>query len=138
MQAHGWSRSTLIRYALLQLPGIGLAGCVVWILHVLFGLSLMLCWIGMGLWVLKDVVLFFFVWPAYQSGQEDGPHTLIGLHGVSREALHPEGYIRLYGVLWRAKSVGGVPIPPATRVLVVARQGLTLIVRPLARDYQKQ
>jgi len=73
MQAHGWSRSTLIRYALLQLPGIGLAGCVVWILHVLFGLSLMLCWIGMGLWVLKDVVLFFF---GYSSCPDVCPTTL--------------------------------------------------------------
>ncbi len=134
MHTHGWRRSTLIKYALFQLPGIGLAGCAIWILHVLFGLSLMLCWIGMGLWVLKDMTLFFFVWPAYQNGQDDGPYALIGLHGESREALNPVGYIRLCGVLWRAKSAEGIPIPPATRVLVVARQGLTLIVRPLARD----
>lgn len=138
MHAHGWRRSTLIRYALFQIPGIGLAGCAFWLLHALFGVRPMLCWTGMVLWVLKDMVLFFFVWPAYQSDQDDGPHALVGLHGVSREALHPEGYIRLCGVLWRARSAEDVPIPPATRVLVVARQGLTLIVRPLARDYQKQ
>jgi membrane protein implicated in regulation of membrane protease activity len=134
MHPQGWHCSTLIKYALFQLPEIGLAGYAVWTLHVLFGLSPMLCWIGMGLWMLKDVVLFFFVWPAYQNGQDDGPHALIGQQGESREALNPEGYIRLCGVLWQAKSAEGIPIQPATRVQVVARQGLTLIVRPLARD----
>lgn len=134
MHSHGWHRTTLIRYALFQLPGIGLAGYTFWILHVLLGLSPILCWIGTGLWVLKDVALFFFVWPAYQSDQDEGPYALVGLHGESREALNPEGYIRLRGVLWRAKSADGIPIQPASRVLVVARQGLTLIVRPLVRD----
>lgn len=133
MNKQGWNKKTLMRYALLQIPGILLAGMTLWFLHNFFGISHRLARFLFLLWLAKDALMFFFVWPAYQVNEGDGWYSLVGLQGVTRDALRPEhaeGYIRIQGVLWKARLDNGHrPIKPGTKVVVVGRQGIKLTVR---------
>ncbi|WP_146164737.1 NfeD family protein [Desulfonatronum sp. SC1] len=125
-----WSRKTLLRYALFQVPGIILVGVVLWVLHALLGVSTRIAWTLLLLWLAKDALMFFFVWPAYQGSEGDGWYSLIGLRGEVRRPLRPEGYIRIRGVLWKAKAEDETAeILPGTQVDVVGRDGIQLIVR---------
>ena len=126
-----WTRKTLLRYAVLQIPGIILAGFVLWGLHAGLGVSGRTAWGLFLLWLAKDALLFFFVWPAYQGSEGDGWYSLIGLRGEVCRPLRPEGYIRIRGVLWKARAEDETQeIPPETKVDVVGRDGIQLIVRP--------
>ncbi|SDB60005.1 NfeD-like C-terminal, partner-binding [Desulfonatronum thiosulfatophilum] len=127
-----WDRTTVLRYALMQIPGVALVGAGLWFLHSVLGLSERSAWMLMLLWLAKDTLMFFFVWPAYQANVGDGWYSLVGLRGEVRGEMHPEGYIRIGGVLWKAKADPKTcPIPPGTVIEVVGREGIKLIVRPL-------
>ena len=126
-----WTKKTLFRYALFQIPGIILAGLAAWGMHGLLGFSARTAWALLLLWLVKDALMFVFVWPAYQGSEGDGWYSLVGLQGEVRRPLHPEGYIRIRGVLWKAKTdVDALPVPTGTKVDVVGREGIQLIVRP--------
>ena len=61
-----------------------------------------------------------------------GPEGLVGLEGVSRDALSADaaGYVLVRGELWRARS--RTPVSPETSVRVLQVNGLTLDVEPVA------
>src|SRR5439155_83055 len=56
-----------------------------------------------------------------------GAAGLIGLTGVARSPLDPEGQVRVLGELWRARADPG-PVAEGETVRVVAVEGLTLKV----------
>ncbi len=56
-----------------------------------------------------------------------GAAGLIGLMGVARSPLDPEGQVRVLGELWRARADAG-PVAEGETVRVVAVEGLTLKV----------
>lgn len=129
--ASSWSKKTLLRYALFQIPGIILVVVVLWVLHALLGISARTAGTLLLLWLAKDALMFFFVWPAYQGSEGDGWYSLIGMRGEVRRPLRPDGYIRIRGVLWKARAEDDTAeIPPGTQVDVVGRDGIQLIVRP--------
>lgn len=57
-----------------------------------------------------------------------GLTNMVGLKGQTMTRLAPEGYVRIQGELWEARSEEGV-IPNRTKVVVVSQTGLKLIVR---------
>ena len=57
-----------------------------------------------------------------------GATTMTGTRGKAATRLAPEGYIKIEGELWEARSESGI-IPVGTEILVVSQQGLKLIVR---------
>ncbi len=57
------------------------------------------------------------------------PERLIGQIGEARTAIHHEGSVYVDGELWSARSA--IPIPAGTRVRVINREGLILVVEPL-------
>lgn len=69
-------------------------------------------------------------------------HVARGVHGglVGHEAvtldhvggLEARGHVRFVGERWLAHSVGDVPIGVGERVLIVAVEGTTLLVRPMS------
>ena len=126
-----WNKTTRLRSAVFQIPGIVLVGFVLWGLHAWLGVSGRTAWALFVLWLAKDALMFFYVWPAYQVGEGDGWYSLIGLRGEVRRPLRPEGYIRIRGVLWKARTEDETTeILPGTLVDVVGRDGIQLIVRP--------
>jgi len=90
-------------------------------------------WSFLVLWVGKDVLLFPLVWKAYDITPEGVPDGMESERGLTRDCLAPTGYILVRGELWRAElEPGREPLGAGSEVVVIRRQGLTLLVRPEA------
>ncbi|MDJ0984634.1 MAG: NfeD family protein [Desulfobacterales bacterium] len=123
-------RSVYIRYILLNLPGLAAVILVLIIIRYWVDLSV---WLSVGIvafWIIKDVLLFPFVWRSYDSERPGRSRSMIGQRGVARERLAPSGYVQVHGELWRAKKMGeGPPIEAGQPVQIVRMEGLTLYVK---------
>lgn len=121
--------TTLMKYALLQIPGwalmaLVLLGVVNW--NVLSPWAAGSLFVG---WVVKDFLLYPFVRSAYESKVKTGSEQLIGAQGIAHEQLAPQGYIQVQGELWHATAEPKTAlIAPGTLVRVRAAHGLTLVV----------
>jgi len=131
MKEAGWTVRVLVRYILLQIPGTALLVLILIQLRNWFDLP---AWSVCGLVaisVAKDVILFPFVWRAYDWDRQSETHSMVSRRGIAKERLAPSGYIRIRGELWKAKVMGGgPPIEKGEAVWVEEIQGLTLLVRP--------
>ena len=126
----GWSRRAVITYILLQLPGVLLVGLALLVIHAQLNLPEWAGWLIFALWVAKDVTLFFFLWPAYDHQSRDA-FSLTGQKAVVTTSIQSRGRVRLHGQTWQARPESpSPPLPAGTRVEVVDREGLVLIVRP--------
>jgi len=84
-------------------------------------------WTFTSLWIIKDFILFPFVWRAYETGI---PNTIIGSKGTAVDRLSPSGYVRINSELWRAKVIkSDSAIEKDEIVTVKGLVGLTLIVQ---------
>ncbi|MFQ5803158.1 MAG: NfeD family protein [Candidatus Methylomirabilales bacterium] len=121
----------LTKYLLIQIPGWILVGLVLSLIRGWVDLPL---WAAIGLfllWVIKDLVMFPFVRPAFEAGAKTGVDRLIGVQGIAEQRLAPSGYIRVGGELWRAEALEtDEPIPQGSRVRVQGVRGLTLLIQP--------
>jgi membrane protein implicated in regulation of membrane protease activity len=126
MKKKGWSSQVVLKYALFQLPGLVLFFLILILVQRWTDLPLRFIWGLLILWVIKDVVLFFFVWRAYQRVA----NPLIGMKGVAEERLAPSGYIRVHGELWQAEMIReGPPIEKGEFVRIQGIRGLVLLVQ---------
>jgi membrane protein implicated in regulation of membrane protease activity len=89
----------------------------------------MFVWGSVGLWIIKDIILFAFVWRAYEWKGSKDVHSLIGTQGVVIERLAPSGYIRVRGELWHAETMKEA-VGIQENVRVQGNRGLTLLVQP--------
>ena len=121
-----------LRYGLLMVPGtLALILILIVIRHWvvipgwLFGAIVALA-------VVKDVIMFPFVWRAYDQNPQTVTGSMIGKHGLARDRLAPTGYIRVGGELWQAEKIGsGPPIEMGEWVQVEEIEGLKLFVVPV-------
>lgn len=126
-----WSARTLVRYSLLQLPGLAVVVLLLLLIRHWVPLPPWLFWGIIAVWIIIDVALFPLVWRSYAPHPSGPTEAMIGAVGMTRERLEPTGYIVVRGVLWRAQVAGGgPPIEPNQPVRVEKRRGLTLIVVP--------
>jgi membrane protein implicated in regulation of membrane protease activity len=131
VREQGWSLRILVRYTLLQIPALTLFILVLMLSRRWIGIPLWSFWGLLGLWIAKDVLLFPFVWRAYDGREQKGGEGMIGMQGIARDRLAPEGYIQVRGELWRAELMGGgPPVEEGAKVKVRETRGLTLIVQP--------
>ena len=124
----------MLRYALYQIPDMVIFVLILFVLHQWVDLSLWL-YIGfVSLWMVKYVLVFTFVWPAYDTPRPGDVKSLIGTEGIAEERLDPSGYIRVHGELWRAEVIGKtIPIEKGQTVLIERACGLTLLVNPVQK-----
>jgi membrane protein implicated in regulation of membrane protease activity len=124
-------RRIMLRYARFQIPDMAILVLILFMLHQWVDLSL---WMFMGfvsLWMVKYVLVFTFVWPAYDKLLPGDVKSLIGTEGIAEERLDPSGYIRVHGELWRAEVIGKtIPIEKGQMVRIEKACGLTLLVKP--------
>jgi membrane protein implicated in regulation of membrane protease activity len=131
MKEVGWTVRVLVRYIFLQVPGTALLVLILIQLRNWFDLPTWFVWGLVAISVTKDVILFPFVWRAYDWDRQRETHSMVGIRGIAKERLAPSGYIQIRGELWKAKVAGGgPPIKKGEAVLVEEMQGLTLLVRP--------
>jgi len=120
----------VIRYILLQIPGLVLFGLVLVLAQRWFFLTPWLLGSLMVLWILKDVILFPLVWRSYDIQEKADDPQLINAQGVAFERLAPFGYVRIRGELWRAELMSGVlPVEKGEIVQVISRNNLVLLVK---------
>jgi membrane protein implicated in regulation of membrane protease activity len=120
----------ILRYAILQVPGLAAAVGVIFLLRrwILFPDSY--AWIGLGLWILKDVILFPFVWHAYDWDDPGRTGSMIGRPGRVTVRLAPAGYVEIGGELWLAEATEPLrSIEVGERITVEDVEGLKLFVR---------
>ena len=124
-------RHIVYRYALYQIPDVAIFIFVLFVLHQWVHLSLGLVVALVSLWLVKYVLVFSFVWRAYDKPRPGDITSLIGTEGTAEERLDPSGYIRVHGELWRAEAIGKtVVIEKGQTVLIENASGLTLLVKP--------
>ena len=89
-----------------------------------------LLWSIIGFWIVKDIVLFPFIWRAYDWGRAGKSRSMIGERGVANENLVAAGYVKIRGELWRAEKMGGgPPIEAGQPVQIIKMEGLIVFVK---------
>ncbi|MBW2486473.1 MAG: NfeD family protein, partial [Deltaproteobacteria bacterium] len=89
------------RYILLNIPGLAAVILILIIIQHWVVLPVWLFWSIVAFWVVKDAVLFPFVWQAYDWERSGQSRSMIGERGIAKERLAPAGYVQIYGELWR-------------------------------------
>ena len=126
-----WSRRVVIKYTLLQLPALVFLALILHLIRLWVQMPAWLIWGMVGLWVVKDVILFPFVWRSYDQDRLGDANSMVGLHGVAKDRLAPSGYVEVHGELWQAEVMEGAsPVENGGSIRVRGIRGLTLIVQP--------
>jgi membrane protein implicated in regulation of membrane protease activity len=117
------------RYTLLSIPALVL---------VIAGLILAQRWITIplwlsativSLWIIKDAILFPYVWRAYDWDRPTGSRSMVGKRGIARQRLAPIGYVLVQGELWKAECLeANQSIESGKFVRIVKMDGLKLYV----------
>jgi membrane-bound serine protease (ClpP class) len=125
-------RPIYLRYILLNIPGLTAVILILIIIQHWVVLPVWLFWSIIGFWIVKDVVLFPFVWRAYDWERSGRSRSMIGERGIAKERLAPRGYVQVHGELWRAVVINGeTPIERGQSVKIVQMDGLTLFVEQI-------
>ena len=122
-------RRAIIKYSLVTLLDNVLLIFILILAHNWISIPTWLFWTVIALSLSKDIILFPYVWSAFDSKAPSKMRTIIGQRGTAIEPLAPEGYIRLQGELWKAETVSGCPaIGKGETVKVESAQGLKVFV----------
>ncbi|OGP59885.1 MAG: hypothetical protein A2162_10070 [Deltaproteobacteria bacterium RBG_13_52_11b] len=120
-----------VRYALFQIPDVAILVLILLVLRWWIDPRFWLYGVIVGLWIIKNVLMFPLVWRAYDRPRPGDAKSLIGTEGIAEEQLNPSGYIRVHGELWKAEVTGKkAPIEKGEAVLIEGVYGLTLFVQP--------
>jgi membrane protein implicated in regulation of membrane protease activity len=129
IHSRGWSRKTVIRYILLQIPSFLLLTIILLFVRKPFNLPFWLVLLVLFLWISKDIVMFFFVWRAYFPSGGGDPTKMIGKNGIATEKLNHGGYIQIEGELWYAElNHKNKTVDKGDQIVVRESHGLTLFV----------
>lgn len=119
------------RYLLLMIPGNLLLILVLVVVQQWVPVPRWLFWVLIVFSILKDLIMFPFVWRAYDWDRPSPYLSLVGERGVVKSRLDPAGYVQVRGELWKAeRRDSGSAIEDGQFVRVLATKGLTLFVEP--------
>jgi membrane protein implicated in regulation of membrane protease activity len=132
MDKRQWSSKVLLRYFLLQLPGFFFILALLIFFHLIKVISIDVIWIVLVVWIIKDIVLYPFVWKVYDKSATQPKNSMLNQHGVVTEHLNPWGYVMVNGESWQARLEDEKKVlKKGESVYVTDIEGLTLIVRQL-------
>ena len=125
-------RRVFIKYGLLMIPGTAVLALILVVAQEWVTIPLWLFCSIIGFAIVKDIVMFPFVWRAYDSDQPGLSRSMIGARGIAIERLAPAGFIDVQGELWKAECIGKEPvIEKGELVSVKNMKGLRLFVEPM-------
>jgi membrane protein implicated in regulation of membrane protease activity len=125
-----WSYTLIRRYALFQLPGISLIILTLISLRVMLGIPLWSVWTLTIFWIVKDILMFPFVWHAYDKRDTGALGSLLGSQGRALERLSPGGYVKVRGEIWRAElDDSRYPVYAGEAIEILGLRGSTLKVQ---------
>lgn len=131
MSMHGVTTKIVLRYVFIQtLETCAFIGILLLVQNwVAIPSWLFVCLVVV--WIVKDGILFPFVWRAYDWDHHEEANPMVGMLGVVQERLDPGGYILVRGELWHAEvDPSSTMVEKGASVRVVGRNGLTLFVKP--------
>ncbi|OGP90125.1 MAG: hypothetical protein A2157_17470, partial [Deltaproteobacteria bacterium RBG_16_47_11] len=105
MKRPDWPVQVVMRYALFQIPGLVLLISILILVRWWVDFPSWIFWGSVFIWIVKDAVLFPFVWRAYDRSRSRALHSLVGSEGIVEQRLAPSGYIRVHGELWQAEMI---------------------------------
>jgi membrane-bound ClpP family serine protease len=124
--------STLVRYWLLQLPGLALVAFLAWWASYNEWIPAPLAVAIIATWLLKDIALYPLTRTALEkSPPATGPAALVGQEAEVVQTLAPSGQVRVGSERWLARSACGEHILVGRKIRVVDVDGLMLIVEPI-------
>jgi membrane-bound ClpP family serine protease len=128
-----------IRYGLLTIPGMVVLVLILIVVRNWVPIPFWLQVTLILLWVAKEIILFPFIWRAYDHTRSEVSRSMIGERGLTRQRLAPAGYIRIQAELWKAEIMTGEPpIEKDEWVRVIEIEGLKLSVVPEKADDRGQ
>jgi membrane protein implicated in regulation of membrane protease activity len=123
-----WTGRIVIKYVLLQIPSTVLLILILILINQRLEIP---SWLFLSIIigsVLKDILLFPFVWRSYDS---KSTHPIVGAYGVAAESLSPSGYVKVHGQLWQAELAKGYEsVDVGEIVRVIEAKGIKLVVEP--------
>jgi membrane protein implicated in regulation of membrane protease activity len=128
-----WIHKAVTYYALLQIPEFFLLALILYGLRQWYGIQVWILIVIAAVWIVKDVILFFYVRGAYEMKKHSHDPRTLGATGITIEVLDLLGYVEVNGELWQAKSEDKSIIPAGEKIEVVDHQGLQLVVRPIRK-----
>lgn len=133
-----WTRSIVIRYALLQLPAIIIFTLLYWLVNQYFQMPVWLFWVILAGWIIKDILLFPFVWKSYDTRDKDKYAVLTGKTGTVIELPNPIGTVLINGEIWRGRLADpGVLVKKGEKVAVTGQEKRLLIIDKIMEDQYK-
>jgi len=123
------SHRVLFRYALFQLPDLFILILILFILRYFLKIPGYAILIVLGIWILKDIVLFPFIGRFYDPDYRKDWFSMVGNKGIVKKSLKPKGKILVKGELWRAEVLEkDIRINIGETVVVQGIEGLNLLV----------
>jgi len=130
MKRPDWPVQVVMRYALFQIPSLVLLILILILVRRWVDFPPWFFWGSFFIWIVKDAVLFPFVWRAYDWSRSKDVHSLVGTEGIVEERLAPSGYIRVHSELWQAEIIReSPPIEKGEVVRIQGIRGLVLLVQ---------
>lgn len=124
------NRKVIIRYSLFQIPSLLIVMLLVFSVNHWYRLDNVIIMIIILLWILKDILIFPFVWKAYCHKDRDKSKTILNEIGTAIDTINPKGYVKIRGEIWQAELDDiGIPICQGESIEVVEINGLKLKVR---------
>ncbi len=129
MKVQRYPKRVIRRYVLIQVPGIVLLMLALYLLRRWVQIPLWVAGAVVVLWVVKDIVLFPFVWRAYDKYDRGDADAMVGQRGTAEETLSPTGYVLVRGERWRAEvAEGHGSVAKGEGVRIRGLRGMTLLV----------
>lgn len=124
------TRKIIIRYSLFQIPSLLIVTLLVFTVNHWYILDNTIIVMIILFWILKDILIFPFVWKAYSHKDRDKSKTILNQHGVAVDTINPKGFVKINGEIWQAELVEpNDPINQGQPIEVVEIDGLKLKVR---------
>ncbi|MBN2299263.1 MAG: NfeD family protein [Deltaproteobacteria bacterium] len=134
MNIEGITRRIIFRYVWIQTLETIVFILILVLIHMWVAIPVWLFVSACAVWVLKDIILFPFVWHAYdwdRNKESDQMTRIAGMQGIVHRQLNPGGYIHVRGELWEAEMEDKtLQLDQGRTVTVIGKSGHTLIVRP--------
>ncbi|MEJ2544821.1 MAG: NfeD family protein [Calditrichaceae bacterium] len=120
----------IIRYSLFQVPTLIIVIFTVFTIDHWYELDNTVKIIIILSWIMKDIIIFPFVWKSYIRKDHDKSLDILKHVGIAVDNINPKGYVRINGEIWKAESVEPhESIIKGQSVEVVEINGLRLKVR---------
>ncbi len=116
------------RYFLFQIPSLTIVSIISYFVYLYFELPVWIAALMVVLWIVKDIIMFPFVWKSYSLESEHNS-KLVGKTGITLTDLDPKGSVRVNGEIWRAINMEKQKIAKGKQILVKAINGMELQVK---------